>query len=140
MPVKTTLQRGLKNGLDTFWILAKVILPVYILLPLLRLTPLLSFIEDLGRPFLLFIGLPGEAALALVTGYFVNFYSAIAVISTLSLTPCEITVLGTMLVIAHALLEEGVILKKFKLQLSLFMAFRILLSLLAGYIVATIIL
>lgn len=140
MKLKSAAQRGLKNGKETYLLLAKVILPFYVLIPILRVTPLFSLIEDMGRPLVMFMGLPGEAALVLVTGYFFNFYSAIALMNALSFTTHEITVIGTMLVIAHSLLVEGAVLKQFDLQYSFMMLFRLVLSLLAGTLVAHIIL
>ncbi|NCB98954.1 MAG: nucleoside recognition protein, partial [Bacteroidia bacterium] len=52
---------------------------------ILRYFNILPWFSGLISPVFNIFGLPGEAALAYVTGYFVNVYSAIAVISTLDL-------------------------------------------------------
>jgi hypothetical protein len=58
------------------------------------------------------LGLPGEAALVLVSSILLNVYSAIAVIEMLSLSPREIIILAIMTVTAHNLLVETAIMKK----------------------------
>lgn len=50
--------------------------------------------------------------MAFVSGYFINIYSSIAVISTLDLTAREITILATMSTAAHAILVEGAVLHR----------------------------
>lgn len=137
---KETLKRGLKNGLHTYLLLGRIVFPVFIIIPVLKITPLFPFIEDLGRPLVLFMGLPGEAVLVLVSGYFFGLYTALPLLTLLSFSPKEITVLGIMLLTCHSLLIEGAILKRFHLSLLRMTFFRILISFAAGFLVAKLIL
>jgi hypothetical protein len=57
-------------------------------------------------------GLPGSAALAFVSGYFVNVYSCIAVMTTLELDWRAITILCTMVMCSHSMVLETAVLKK----------------------------
>ena len=59
-----------------------------------------------------FIGLPGEAALAVVTGMFLNFYAAIGIIIALGLTAWQITIVAVILSCCHELVLETAIIKK----------------------------
>ena len=59
-----------------------------------------------------FVGLPGEAALAVVTGMFLNFYAAIGIIIALDLTPWQITIIAVILSCCHELAIETAIIKK----------------------------
>lgn len=73
---------------------------------------ILPWISKALNPIFNLIGLPGEAALAYVSGYFVNVYSAIAVISTLNLDIRSITILAVMILCSHNMITETAVLKK----------------------------
>lgn len=79
---------------------------------LLRYFQILPWISALLEPVFHVVGLPGEAALSFVTGYFVNVYSAIAVAVTLELTVREITILSAMVLCAHNMIVETAVQKK----------------------------
>lgn len=73
---------------------------------------ILPWISRFLNPVFNLMGLPGEAALAYVTGYFVNVYSAIAVISTLNLDARSITILAVMVLCSHNMITETAVQKK----------------------------
>ncbi|MFA7179858.1 MAG: nucleoside recognition domain-containing protein, partial [Bacteroidales bacterium] len=73
---------------------------------------ILPHISRFLNPVFNLMGLPGEAALAYVSGYFVNVYSAIAVISTLNLDVRSITILAAMILCAHNMITETAVQKK----------------------------
>jgi hypothetical protein len=79
-------------------------------------------------------GLPGESALGLIAGYFVNLYAAIAVVAPLNLSAKEITIIALMLGISHSLPIETAVTKKTGVNAWLMLAVRILFSLLSGVI------
>ena len=51
-------------------------------------------------------GLPGEAALAYVSGYFVNMYAMLAIAGSMDLTARAITILGVMSLCSHNMITE----------------------------------
>lgn len=73
---------------------------------------ILPYLSRFLSPVFNLMGLPGEAALAYVTGYFVNVYSAIAVISTLDLDARSITILSVMVLCSHNMITETAVQKK----------------------------
>ncbi len=73
---------------------------------------ILPWISRFLNPIFNLMGLPGEAALAYVSGYFVNVYSAIAVISTLNLDARSITILAVMVLCSHNMITETAVQKK----------------------------
>ncbi|MEA1962235.1 MAG: hypothetical protein U9N81_13375 [Bacillota bacterium] len=77
MITKTTIIRGTKNGIGVMWELAKVVIPVYFAVTFLKYTPVLPFISKHMTGIMHLVGLPGEAALPLVMGYFLTIYLAI---------------------------------------------------------------
>ena len=99
-------------GLKTTLFLARIMIPVSLAVALLTWTGILSLIAELLAPIMILLGLPGEAALVLVSSIFLNVYSAIAVIETLSLSLREVTILAIMTVTAHNLFVETAVMKK----------------------------
>lgn len=105
---------GVRRGIGAFLQLSAIMVPVYIVVALLKLTPVIDFISGLFEPIMVYFGLPGESALAYVTGSFVNLYAALAVIAGLGLTARQITILAIMLGVSHSQVMESAILVKMK--------------------------
>ena len=110
---KETISNGLIAGLRTTWMLGKIIFPVTFLVTILQYTPILPWIIELISPAMGLIGLPGDAAIPLVLGNFLNLYAGIGGIMALdSLTVKEVFIIAVMLSFSHNLLiETGVALK-----------------------------
>jgi len=127
-----TFRRGLRNGLLVSWQLAKVTVPVYAAVTILKHTPVLPWIASYCSPALSLVGLPGEASLALVLGYVVNLYAAIGAILSLALTPEQITVIAIMLLLAHSLPVECAVARRAGVSAALMLAVRLGLSVGSG--------
>lgn len=93
------------------WII-KITVGVSFAMMLLKYFNILPYISDAISPVFGIFGLPGSAALAYVSGYFVNVYSAIAVMSTLDLDWRAITILSAMVMASHSMFLETPVLKK----------------------------
>lgn len=106
-PLATRLRTGLSCGLQTTLKLLKFVLPLYIAVDLLKLTPAIDFLGGLFAPLMGWFGLPGEAAFAFIAAFLLNLYAAIAVMAPLHLTPWQVTQCGLMMGIAHNLIVEG---------------------------------
>ena len=128
------LKRGLIKGIAVTLNLAKIVVPVYILVTFLKFTPVLSFIAGLCEPLMRVVGLPGEASIAIVLGYFINLYAAIGAIATLSLSSKEITIIAMMLLIAHSMPLETAVSKKVGVSGLFMVVIRTGLSFLAGVV------
>lgn len=103
--------KGTVKALRTALILAKIIIPVTFVLVTLDMMGWLVTVAGLFGPMLKIFGLPGEAALPLLLGFFVNIYASLGAIAVLSLSPREITVTALMILTCHSLLMESPILK-----------------------------
>ena len=103
--------KGVCKGLQTMLILGKIIVPVTFVLVALNKMGWLLGVAALFAPLLKIFGLPGEAALPLLLGFFVNIYAAMGAIAVLSLSPREITVIALMILTCHSLLMESPVLK-----------------------------
>ncbi len=95
----------------SIWLI-KITVSISAAILLLRYFNILPWFSELISPVFNYIGLPGEASLAFVTGYFVNVYSAIAVMATLEMNTRAITILSVMVLCAHNIITESAIQKK----------------------------
>jgi spore maturation protein SpmB len=109
---KETWQRGLTDGVKTALTLLKVVLPVFAVIKILEHTPVIGWISRIFDPLMGFVGLPGEAALAVVTGMLFNFYAALGIILALGVSAWQITIMAVMLSCCHELVLETAIIKK----------------------------
>jgi hypothetical protein len=127
-----TWKNGFSNGLKTSFVLLKVIIPVFIAIKILEHTPIIGWVSKLCDPLMGFIGLPGEAALAVVTGMFLNFYAVIGIIMALDLTAWQITIVAVILCCCHELVIETAIIKKTGIRVWPIMAVRLSSAIAAG--------
>ncbi len=102
----------LPNTFKTCLWLVKVTVLISIGILFLRYFNILPWFSRLINPVFNLLGLPGEAALAFVTGYFVNVYSAIAVIVSLDMDIRAITIISVMVLCAHNMIIETAVQKK----------------------------
>ena len=112
MITTATWKRGIADGLKTAVALLKIALPVFALVKVLEHTPVIGWISQACGPLMRFVGLPGEAALAVVTGMLFNFYAALGIILALGLSAWQITIMAVILSCCHELVLETAIIKK----------------------------
>lgn len=98
-------------GKTALWLL-KITLPVSLAVTILQYVGILAIVSQWLSPAFNLIGLPGEAALVYLTGFFLNIYSAIAVIGSLPLDGRAITILAVMCLIAHNMIVETTVQKR----------------------------
>ncbi len=114
--LKARIRKSVKEILPSttktwIWII-KLTVGVSFGIELLKYFQILPWISSFLFPVFKYFGLPGDAALAYVTGYFVNVYSAVAVMSSLDLGVRATTILGTMLLCSHSMIIETAVIKK----------------------------
>lgn len=107
-----SIKDGAKDTLKISIWLAKLMVGVSFAVFLLKYFNILPYIVHLIDPVFQHLGLPGDAALAYLTGYFVNIYSALAVVASLDLTYKSATILAVMILCSHSMLIETPVLKK----------------------------
>jgi len=106
--VKTSIPQGTKTAI---WLL-KLTIPVSFGVFLLDFFGILNVIAGWVAPIFKLIGLSGQASIVLITSFFTNIYSVIAVMSTLGFGYREGTILAVMCLISHALIVETAIQKR----------------------------
>jgi hypothetical protein len=130
--VGSAVKTGVVSGVKITIKLAKVILPVYIVMAFLKHTVLMSAASRALSPVMSVFGLPGEAAAAIVLGNAVSLYSALAAVKALQMSPEQVTIAGLMIVISHNLPSEYVVLQKMGAPAAAVTAARFVTSLVAG--------
>jgi len=120
----------LKDSGQTYFFLLKIMIPISIIVKILEEH---GGIEIIGRylgPMMGTIGLPGEFGLVFATAMIVNIYGALIVFFTLSLsytyTVAQVTILASMMLIAHTLPIEARIAQKAGVRLWFTLALRII--------------
>lgn len=102
---------GLKKSVATVWFLLRIMIPTSLAVAILGWSGLLAGFAKLLSPLMKGLGLPGEAALVFLSGALLNNYSAIAVMSSLSLSLRHATILAFMCLVAHNLIIETTVMK-----------------------------
>lgn len=106
----------LKESLIVYWGLLKIIVPVMIIIEVGIRAGLVDFISDWTAPLMSLFGLPAQASLLLATDMLVGLYPTAIVLLALApevnFTTADMTIIGGMILFAHVLPVEQVIVKK----------------------------
>lgn len=129
VPVKT----GLLKSVRLLWLLLKIIIPVSCIVAVLKHYGIVETIAAFFTPAMGYFGLPGEATIALLLSFTVNFYAALGVLGAMTLSPQQITVLAVMIGICHELPVETVVCSYTGLRIPVAAALRIFTALFAGF-------
>ena len=108
--LRTAAVELVRDAARTAWVLFKIMVPILLAT---RILAELGVLDVLGRalgPVMGVFGLPGEMGLVWATAMVTNIYGAMAVfveVAPESITVAQVTVLSTMVLVAHALPIEG---------------------------------
>ena len=108
-PIKSSFERGAVKGWQGFLWMGKIILPVSFATFLLDYSGWLDRIDGWLEPLMGTIHLPAMAALPLLAGLLTGIYGAIAAMSVLPFTVDQMTLMAVFLLIAHSLIQEGLV-------------------------------
>ena len=126
---------GAIKGVKTALMLLKVVLPIYTVVVLIKYSPVMPFLQNLFSPTMKFFHLPGNAIVPLITGFFTDEYSTIAVMRTFDFTSAEITTIAMFVLVAHSMPVESAIAQKIGMSAVRFAIFRILSAIAVGLLV-----
>ncbi len=107
--VKTGLKMGVRKGWSGFVWMMKIVLPISLLTTLLDWSGWIGRLDFLLTPIMGLLHLPPTAALPLLIGMLANIYGAIAAMVVLPLNEGQMTLIGIFLLMAHNLIQEGII-------------------------------
>ncbi|MFP3041384.1 transporter [Treponema primitia] len=127
-------RKALKPAFTTARFLLYIMIPVSFAVLILDYSGALYYIGRFLGPMMHYLGLPGEAALVLISSIFVNIYSALAVIGTLDLTGRELTILAVMCYLAHNFFVECAVMQKTGSSMVKMVFLRLFSAILAGWV------
>ena len=136
--VLAAAKAAIPSAFRTAWWMVRLVIIVSFGVEVLRYFGVIAWLSDLLSPFFELLGLPGEASLAFISGYFVNVYTAIAVMSSLEMTTRAITILAVMVLCAHNMIIESAVQKKCGTSMLRTFAVRTLSALILGFVLNSI--
>ena len=113
------------------WLL-KVMLPISLAVRVLQHVGFIDWLAGWLTPVFSYIGLSGDSAFVFLTSIFLPLYPTIAVMTTLTLTLREATILSVMCLVSHNLPVECSVAHKTGSPFGRIVAFRIAMSLVAA--------
>ena len=136
--IKRVASDLLRDAARMSWRLFKVMVPVSIAVRLLAQFGLIEQLGDILSPLMHVVGLPGKMGLVWATTLVTTIYGGMAAYAAMSFEPtvttAQITILGTMMLIAHALPLESGICRQAGPRLRVMVALRLVAALLAGWL------
>ena len=106
---KNILIPALKKSIATSLWLLKMILPISLVVRFLGYFGVLGYMAAYLDPLFVYLGLPGSTAIVFLTSIFLPLYAPLAIITSMSITLRELTILALMCQIAHNLPVESAI-------------------------------
>jgi hypothetical protein len=134
--IRKGLLDGMKKGWRAFLWMMKIIIPISFLTTLLQWSGLLTSLDFILQPVMAVMSLPSLAAFPLLIGLLTGIYGAIAAMIVLPFTQAQMTLMGIFLLMAHNLIQEGIIQAKSGIHPLKATLFRIAMAALAVIIVA----
>ncbi|MBN1382034.1 MAG: iron transporter [Deltaproteobacteria bacterium] len=107
--LKTALRNGTKKGWSGFLWMIKIVVPVSFLTTLLAWSGWLNKIEFIIQPVMGVLSLPAQAALPLLIGILTGIYGGIAAMVVLPFSAGEMTLMAVFLLMAHNMIQEGIV-------------------------------
>jgi len=117
-------------------VLFRIMIPVIIAVKVLDELGLVSYIAAAFRPLMGLLGLPGEMGLVWATAVVTNMYGGIvtfaAIAPGLGMSTAQITVVASLILIAHSMPVETTIARKTGVRLRFIIPFRLICALVLG--------
>jgi len=136
--IATEIKDTLKETIFTTFELLKIMIPISIIVKILGELGIIEIAGDFLAPIMRVVGLPGDFGLVWATAMITNIYGGLVVFFSLSvknsLTVAQVTVLGTMILVAHTLLIESRITQKAGVRLWFMLSLRVLGAFILGWI------
>lgn len=126
----------LRQAIKTSYALFRIIVPIAVGVRLLELTGVIELLGTLLAPAMALVGLPGSMGLVWATTLVTNIYGGMVVFAGVApgagLSVAQVTVLATMMLIAHAIPVEASIARQAGTSFRAMATLRILGALVAG--------
>lgn len=132
--LKKIIAPSLKKSAQTSIWLLKLILPISLAFRLLDYIGLLAYVADFLNPAFTHLGLPGSTAIIFISSIFLPLYAPLAIITSMTITLRELTILALMCQVAHNLPVESAIQAKTGTSFGAMFSVRIVASIIIGFV------
>lgn len=126
--------RAIPRSLSICVWLLKVMLPISLAVRVLQYVGFIDWLAAILSPIFSIIGLSGDSAIVFLTSIFLPLYPTIAVMTTLTLTLREATILAVMCLVSHNLPVECSVAHKTGSPFGRIVAFRVAMSFLSAIV------
>lgn len=130
------LSAGIRKGWNGFVWMIKILVPISLLTAVLAWSGWIEKGQFIIQPVMDWLSLPAVAALPLMIGMLTGIYGGIAAMVVLPLTTEQMTLIAIFLLMAHNLIQEGVIQGKSGLNPAKATVFRLICATLTVMVVA----
>ena len=131
--LKKIIVPSIKKATSTSIWLLKLILPISLVFRLLDYSGVLIYVAEVLNPIFIHLGLPGNTAIIFISSIFLPLYAPLAIITSMTLTLRELTILALMCQLAHNLPVESAIQAKTGTSFWAMFSIRIITSVLVGF-------
>lgn len=128
----TAVKDGTIKGLKTGGMLLKIMLPIYILVVILKYSPVMPFLEDLAAPTMRVFNMPADAVVPIITGAFTDEYATVAAIGGFSFSTATVTTIAMIVLCFHSIPVETAVAQKIGFPAWRIMLFRLFLAIAVG--------
>ncbi len=129
------VKNGGIKGLKTVLMLLKVMVPIYLLVVLIKYSPVMPWLEDVASPVMKIFRLPPDAAVPVVTGLFSDEYGVVAALGGFNFSMAAITTIAMIALAAHSIPVEAAVAQKIGLPGGIMALLRIGIAVLTGIFV-----
>lgn len=127
-----TIKNGTFKGLKTGLMLLKIMLPIYLLVVLLKYSPIMPWLQEICQPVMKLFNLPGDAAVPIITGLFTDEYGCVAAMGGFEFPTAAITTIAMVNLMAHSIPVETAIAHKIGFSSGKLAVYRVAAAVLVG--------
>jgi Fe2+ transport system protein B len=129
------IKDGTIKGLQTGLFLLKIMIPVYLVVVLIKYSPVMPWLERIFTPAMKVFNLPADGVVPIIAGVFTDEYGVIAAMSGFDFTTAGITTIAMISLTFHSIPVESAIAQKIGFPALPFGIFRLFSAILIGILV-----
>ncbi len=138
LSVRSIVWKQVREAAGISFILFRIMIPVVLAVKILSELGLVKYIAAAFAPVMNLAGLPGEMGLVWATAIVTNMYGGIVLFASIApglhMSTAQITIIASMILVAHAIPVEATITGKTGVRLRFMIPFRLLCAFLFGFL------
>ena len=127
---------GAVKGFKTGGMLLKIMLPIYVVVILLKYSPIMPFLERVAAPAMKLFNMPPDAVVPVITGLFTDEYAVVAAMGGFNFNTATITTISMIVLCCHSIPVETAVSQKIGFPAWRITLFRFVLAILVGLLTA----